>query len=281
MPSELEIQTEHLCYRALEWGQGETVLALHGWLDNAGSFAELAPRLEGYRVIAVDLPGHGLSDQMPLGSWYNFPDHAWHLGRIVDGLNLDQFHLLGHSMGGNIATLYASAFNEQLKSLVSIDAPGPISAQVDGTAKRIRDAIKARAKLNMQHNYYPDLESALQARQNAGELPLSGAEHLSKRGLTQDQHGWYWRSDRRMRMPSIQMFTEPQALEMLSSITVETLFVDAAEGFKWAPLEVIKKRQASVKNARQIAIPGGHHLHLTNPQPVAEAILDFWSGLTG
>ena len=63
---------------AVEWGDpdGLPVIALHGWLDNAASFAPLAARLEGVRLIALDLAGHGLSD-------HPSPDNTYHISTDV------------------------------------------------------------------------------------------------------------------------------------------------------------------------------------------------------
>ena len=54
------------------WGdpQGKAILVLHGWLDNAGTHDGLAARLpEGYRLVFLDLFGHGLSTHYPPGPW--------------------------------------------------------------------------------------------------------------------------------------------------------------------------------------------------------------------
>jgi len=59
LPTELRFETSGLEYAAISWGEVHqpVVLALHGWLDNALSFARLGPALTGYRVVAVDSLG--------------------------------------------------------------------------------------------------------------------------------------------------------------------------------------------------------------------------------
>ena len=93
-----------------EWGEPEepAVLALHGWLDNAASFDALAPLLQGYRVIAPDLPGSGQSDHRgPEGS-YNIWDDLPDLVALTRELGLAHYRLLGHSRGAAIATLLSA-----------------------------------------------------------------------------------------------------------------------------------------------------------------------------
>ena len=55
------------------WGSdgGQPVLALHGWMDNAGSFDMLAPLLDQYQILAIDSIGHGRSEHFPDGHVYN------------------------------------------------------------------------------------------------------------------------------------------------------------------------------------------------------------------
>ena len=87
-----------------EAGVGQPLLALHGLGGTKASFlptvAALAP--EGYRVIAVDLPGFGDSDK-PIGAPYNAPWFARRVVDLLDALEIDEAHLVGNSMGGRIA----------------------------------------------------------------------------------------------------------------------------------------------------------------------------------
>lgn len=61
---------------------GLPVIALHGWLDNANSFARLAPRLKGLRIVALDLAGHGYSEHRPPGAGYALADYAHDVLRV-------------------------------------------------------------------------------------------------------------------------------------------------------------------------------------------------------
>jgi len=77
-PREICIDLPHIRLAGQRWGEGEhIVLALHGWLDNAASFAPLAPHLidDNTSLIALEFAGHGRSAHRPLGAGYHFTDH--------------------------------------------------------------------------------------------------------------------------------------------------------------------------------------------------------------
>lgn len=104
----------------LQWrerpGQGPVLLALHGIGSEARCFEGLAEHLPGWRVIAWNAPGYGLS--IPLdGEWPSADDYAIAVQRLVSALGLQQFHLLGHSLGTLIAAAYGARHPEHLHSL--------------------------------------------------------------------------------------------------------------------------------------------------------------------
>src|SRR6056300_621847 len=106
-PTELRFETSGLKYAAISWGEVRqpVVLALHGWLDNALSFARLGPALTGYRVVAVDLSGHGYSSHRSLDSNYHIWNDVPQLVDIVDELTDQEIIVIGHSRGASVATL--------------------------------------------------------------------------------------------------------------------------------------------------------------------------------
>ena len=133
-PRARRIALPHLALAALEWGDpaAPPLVALHGWLDNAASFALLAPRLAPrYRVIALDLPGHGHSGHLPAGAGYHYLDHVRAVLAVLDALELSRCRLLGHSLGAGIASLVAAAAPARIERLHLIEGLGPLGD--DGT----------------------------------------------------------------------------------------------------------------------------------------------------
>ena len=97
---ELEIKTSTMRLSAKCWGEpeGMPVLAFHGWLDNAATFDHLAPLLKDFRLVSIDLPGHGLSEHKPSSSSYHFSDLIVEMLEVLNVLGWQSFSLLGHSM---------------------------------------------------------------------------------------------------------------------------------------------------------------------------------------
>jgi abhydrolase domain-containing protein 6 len=105
-------------------GPGETIVLIHGFSadkDNWIRFARYLPR--EYRVIALDLPGHGDSGK-PLDKTYNGEFYTESFAHFADALNLSRFHLAGNCMGGFISLLYASRNPGRVKDLCLIDTAG-------------------------------------------------------------------------------------------------------------------------------------------------------------
>lgn len=105
----------------------QTIVLLHGFSgekDNWLPVAEvLAPR---YRLIIPDLLGHGESSSPDNGD-YTFQAQTRAVNTFIEKLHLDKFHLIGHSMGGTIAMLYAQEHSEHIQTLTLV-SPAIINA---------------------------------------------------------------------------------------------------------------------------------------------------------
>lgn len=102
--------------RYFDSGKGEPVVLLHGFCLSSSSFELIAPGLANdFRVISPDFPGFGGSDLIP--GTYNFNNVAAWVDRFTERLGLQQFTLIGHSMGGYIALAYVEEYAEKIKGL--------------------------------------------------------------------------------------------------------------------------------------------------------------------
>lgn len=105
-------------------GEGLPVVFVHGFSNDRCAWEDAARALpEPFRPICYDLRGHGDSG-WSIDSRYHLLDHARDLAEIFDALGLERAALVGHSLGGNIATLFASQHPERLRALALVDT-GP------------------------------------------------------------------------------------------------------------------------------------------------------------
>ena len=90
---EVRLSLPHIELAAHLFGpeDGMPVIALHGWLDNANSFARLAPKLKGLRIIALDMAGHGHSGHRPTGAGYALWDYAHDVLQVAEQLGWKRF----------------------------------------------------------------------------------------------------------------------------------------------------------------------------------------------
>jgi len=264
---------------ALQWGEESSppLLALHGWLDNAAGFSGIAPILaQGFRLIALDLPGHGRSAHLPQGAArYHVPDYANHVLDAADALQLERFDLLGHSLGAGVASLAAAAAPTRVRKLALIEGLGPLADDGSNTLGRWRDAEAQRRVTRRAPRVFASADDALSARVAVGDLLPHEARGLVERGLRRVEGGFVWSSDPRLRLPTPVRIEEGQLQRLLAGIEVPTLLLLADPETPYLPRAKMDARTACVRDIHVERIAGRHHLHLQHPQEVAERLLAF------
>ena len=126
----------------LDEGQGDVVLLIHGLGSNAKAWLRNIPELaKDHRVIAVDLPGYGVSDK---GHYlYSLSFYAQVLDEFLTGLDIEQATWVGHSMGGQIAMVAALERPDRVAKLVLI-SPAGFEAFTDGEGDWMRKAVSPK-----------------------------------------------------------------------------------------------------------------------------------------
>ena len=276
---ELRFDLAHLSLSALAMGSPDKplMLALHGWLDNAASFIPLSAYLDDYYVVAVDLAGHGNSAHRAPGNHYHQLDFVQDLHELVESQGWQRFVLLGHSMGGIIASLYASCFSEKVSQLITIEAFGPLTQDADSSARQLRESIESRIRANRTKARHPaSLAQTIEARVNAGDISQQAATLLVERTVGQHDTGYYFKTDRRLRTVSSLRLTMPQAEAFMRNILCPVLVILGDKGFA-SLREVLSQRSAWLTQLSTVECAGHHHLHMDNPAEVAQAIRAFLS----
>ena len=276
---------EHLSFEisgrtvaALAWGAKDdpVLIALHGWLDNAESFYLVAPLIENYRVIAIDLAGHGRSGwhSDPLG--YPIQRYVADLRAFIVSMKLSQVSLLGHSLGAGVASLYAGVWPESVKALALIENIGPLAHGDDAYPKALREAIDTSLSSHKEGRIR-SLETWVRSRmQSEFPVPRQAAEHLMNRNtLPVSGSGYQLGIDPRLKQVTPRL-SEAQIRVTLAAIVAPVLLICSFKSFK-QPLT--QERLSCVNSIKYLEVEGSHHLHLEPDSAllVARALNEFYA----
>ena len=119
----LDLANTGVRVRLLSHGSGPPLVLLHGVSLTAAAWAPLFTALSGWRVLAVDLPGHGLSDPDDFRRGQVRHRAGELIDDIFDALGLDEAPVVGHSLGGMLALWHAAAGSDRISRLVAIGEP--------------------------------------------------------------------------------------------------------------------------------------------------------------
>lgn len=265
-----------LAARAFGPPDAAKVLCMHGWLDNAATFELLVPRLTGLRVVALDLPGHGLSAHREAGNTYAFIDAVAAVAAARDALGWEQCILMGHSLGAAIASTLAGAQPTRAQALVLLEGLAPLTEAPELAAERLGRALdEQRAKLGRRPPVYRD--SGFAAGRLAASMTgvsIEAARILCSRGLVEVDGGVTWRSDPQVRWQSRVRLVEAQVLALLRAIRCPTLLV-RGDRSPFADGPILDGRVAAIADIRVVRLPGGHHVHLEDAPAVAPIVAEF------
>jgi pimeloyl-ACP methyl ester carboxylesterase len=251
------------------------VLCIHGWLDNAASFKPLFQYMKNTELVAIDLAGHGHSSHRSKDAHYHFIDYIYDLLALFEVNQWKKLHLVGHSMGGMVASAFAAAFPEKVVSLTLIDSIGFVTEKVEKTTVSLRAGLLSRLQNeSKQKSYHSTIHSAIEARMNVADLNYQQAKLLVERGILLTEKGYIWRSDSRLRTKSPVRLTMEQASQFICDINVPVQLIFADKG-----LAMIKKGlndyQKCFKKLTIHSLSGGHHIHMEQPKKTAEMLLNF------
>ncbi len=251
------------------------LLLVHGWLDNAASFTELMAELNDYRCLALDLPGHGYSDHLPPYASYHFIDGVTLILQFLEALNLNNVTMIGHSLGGCMASILAGGAPEKISKLILLDALGPLTAPPELAAEKYQDFLKnQKVQKRKGTRQYETLEQACQHRAANGYLSADLLGPIVQRGTQQIGEHYQWRHDPKLLLPSPIRMTQTQVVSFLQRVTAPTLLILAKQGFKFDE-QMYHARADAVQDIKVQTLECGHHLHIEQPKTCGQLIKDF------
>ena len=265
-----------LFYR--EVGSGFPVVVLHGLYGSSDNWFSIAKQLGYcYRIILVDQRNHGNS---PHVETHTYNDLVRDLYGLAQKLNLDKFHLVGHSMGGRVAMLFQTQYPDLVRSLVVVDvAPWSYSENdtwFKSNYNEHRSIIRSMRNLSLS-----DVDSRLEAdRLLALSIPSERLRQFLFKNLRRDTDGkFYW---------SINLSALEIGLDgMVQGVDIDSRFVRELDVLfiKGDNSEYIPKRKEPeilriYPKAKIVVVKNaGHWVHAEQPRVFVDEVMNFFSGV--
>jgi len=254
-------------------GQGPPLVLLHGFTGNRATWADAASWWPGWRLVAIDLIGHGDSDRPVDSERASMAAACRDLLALIDRLNLDAPVVIGYSMGGRVALHLALAAPERLRALVLESTSPGIEDHAARTARLDADAKLAdRIERHGVEAFVREWES-LDLFATHGRLPPEVRAALRQQRLANHPSGLAT-SLRGMGAGT----TEP-VLDRLEGLRLPTLLVAGADDAKFAALA--RQMHARLPSSALRLIPAaGHTVHLEQPRAFAASVRAFLNQLS-
>ena len=283
-PRASSVLVRGMAHRALHWGPAEAPprLLLHGFMDCSDTFQFLVDRCPAeWHLIAVDWRGFGGTAQT--GAPYWFPDYFADLDALLDVLSPAQpARLIGHSMGGNIAALYAGLRPERIRSVASLEGFGlPRADPASAPARQRRWLDELRAPPTGSR--YASVEAlAEKLRRRNPRLPASHAMFIAEVWTVPGPDGGrIARFDPWHRLVNPVLSRREELEATWRSVTAPVLMLLASESEFLGHLGPDGEPAAFHANFRHLTLETltglGHMMHHEDPARVARALQDWYA----
>ena len=272
-----------LAYHVRTWGEAAApkLFMLHGWMDVGASFQFLVDALQrDWHVIAPDWRGFGKSAWCADGYW--FADYIADLEAILDAFAPHEVaRLVGHSLGGNVVTLYAGIRPERVAKVVSLDGFGIPAEDASGAPRKYAKWLEALRDPPAFAPYASLAAVADRLQKSNPRLSRDKAEFLASHWAEALPDGSARLvSDPRHKLPFPIVYRMEEVRAIWARVAAPVLWVGASDSFilKWLGdgERGLRERMSALPDCRLVTIPdAGHMLHHDQPAAVAAAIEPF------
>jgi len=280
----LHFDVRGLRYHVRRWGSPNAprIVMLHGWMDVSASFQFLVGALQrDWCVLAPDWRGFGETQWSGAPSYW-FPDYLADLDRLLAILHADgPVDLLGHSMGGNVACLYAGIRPHRVRRLINLEGLGVTMRPPEEAVTRYARWLDELATPS-EFNNYPSFEALAQRlMQRNPRLMPERADFLARHwGRISETGEVVLRGDPAHKLVNPIPYRLPEAMACWRKVTADVLWIEGGASGAAARLHLseadIAERRACFAALRCEVVPdAGHMLHHEQPEALARLIEGF------
>jgi len=242
--------------------------------------------------LCFDLPNHGRSSGTPLGARWTLENYMLTVKRVADYVRwTEPFVCVGHSMGGQICTLFAAVYSDAVKRLVILDTAGPVDMHPEDVVPVKRRALD---ELLMLENrawdgtsappVYGGSRAALDRIKrrlytlSAEMLTDESAKMLMDRYYRQlPGDGFSVANDARLRVTYTELFSAAQHRDVVEHVRCPTLLIRATSSNELFDdiYAVFVRLYSRNPNIRTVVVDGNHDVHMNHPHRVAPFVNRF------
>jgi pimeloyl-ACP methyl ester carboxylesterase len=273
-----------LRYHVRRWAgdPARRIVLLHGWMDVSASFQFLVDSLDReWDVYAPDWRGYGLTE-WGQSDCYWFPDYLADLDALLERIQPDApVNLVGHSLGGNVACLFAGARPERISALVNLEGFGMAPTHPEQAPRRYARWLRELHERPELRAYESFSEVADRLQKNNPRLSRAKADFLAQHwGRLADGGKVVLRGDPAHKIVNPVLYHYEEVRACWQEVTAPVLWVEASESsyLKRANItaEQHAERRAAFRDLAYVVVKdAGHMLHHDRPEEVARLIQDF------
>jgi pimeloyl-ACP methyl ester carboxylesterase len=279
----LFLEIRGLKYHVRRWPHSDApkMVLLHGWMDVSASFQFLVDALRrDWDVYAPDWRGYGLTE-WGRSDCYWFPDYIADLDFLLNEIAGEKpVNLVGHSLGGNVAALYAGVRPARVSRFVNLEGFGLPASRPDQAPKRYACWLDELHKPPQLRPYedFPELARKLQG--NNPRLTDERARFLAEHWGKKENGKVVLRGDPAHKIVNPLLYRYEEVRACWQQVSAPVLWVDAAESdtLKRMSMDASQQaeRRAAFPNLRHVTVPdAGHMLHHDQPELVASLVEQF------
>lgn len=260
------IKIDDINYHIQIKGEGNPLICLHGFSENLNTWDNIDVR--GYKMILIDLIGHGNSDKPISRKYYHVNYIVKHLNKLITKLGFNKYSILGYSMGGRIALSYALTYPSDIDKLILESTSYGVCGLFKRIKRRKSDKTLAKSIINNGIRWFDKYWSSLSIFDSQKNLSDTVKDEIKLRRLNNKDYALH------NSLLKNGQGTYPCYKNLLSKLTMEVLHISGEYDKKY--VQIGYEFANANLNIKQIILKCvGHNTHIEDPLCFNEILNNF------